>query len=66
MSGPPERVRVRPRQGLRVRYEDAARGHVPAEGADVAPTTYYRRRIADGDLIVVEPPPPPKPKRGSA
>ena len=65
MSGP-ERVRVRPREGLRVRYEDAARGHVPAEGADVALTTYYRRRLADGDLVAVPPPLPPKTKQGSA
>ena len=66
MSGPAP-VRVRPREGLRVRYEDPARGHVPPEGDDVVPTTYYRRRIVDGDLVVVDdPPPPPKPKRGSA
>ena len=70
MSGPAPLIRVRPAEGLRVRYEDAARGHIPAEGADVAPSTYYHRRIADGDLVVVEPPPPPppppKPKRGNA
>ena len=61
-------IQVRPREGLRVRYEDPARGHVPPEGADVVLTTYYRRRIADGDLVLVDapPPPPPKPKRGSA
>ena len=60
-------TRVRPRAGLRVRHEDPARGHVPAEGTDVALTTYYHRRLADGDLVVEDapPPPPPKPKRGS-
>ena len=63
----PALIRVRPGEGLRVRYEDPSRGHVPSEGDDVVLTTYYRRRIADGDLVVVDPPPPPppKPKRGS-
>ena len=64
MTGPAT-IRVRPAEGRLVRYEDAARGHVPPEGDDVAPSTYYHRRIADRDLVVVEPP-PPKPKRGNA
>ena len=65
MSGPAP-LRVRPAEGLRVRYEDAARGHVPPEGDDVVLTTYYRRRIADGDLVVSDPTPrasDPKPKK---
>ena len=54
----PTLLRVRPAEGLRVRYEDAARGHIPPEGDEVAPSTYYHRRIADGDLVVGDPSPP--------
>ena len=30
--------------------------HLPAEGADVPDTQYWRRRIADGDVILVPAP----------
>ena len=34
-----------------VRYEDPGRGHIPSEGADCPLSSYYRRRLADGDLV---------------
>ena len=34
--------------------------HLPAEGAEVPDSQYWRRRIADGDVVLV---PPSKPRR---
>jgi hypothetical protein len=39
--------------------------HLPAEGAEVPNTEYWRRRIADGDVILV-PAAEPQTKRSSA
>jgi hypothetical protein len=39
--------------------------HLPAEGAEVPDTEYWRRRIADGDVILV-PAAEPQTKRSSA
>lgn len=35
---------------------------LPAEGTSIALSTYWRRRIADGDVTVGEPPAPAKGK----
>ena len=48
---------VQPAPGLLVRREDAA-GYIADEGEDVVLTTYYRRRLRDGDLVRAEPPAP--------
>lgn len=41
---------VKPADGLTVR--DPARGdHLPAEGREVALTTYWQRRLRDGDVV---------------
>ena len=53
---------VRPKTGMLVRYENPTLGHIPAEGADVENSGYYRRRIKDGDLTGSG---PRKPKKGS-
>ncbi|MFN7305413.1 MAG: DUF2635 domain-containing protein [Acetobacteraceae bacterium] len=29
--------------------------HLPAEGAEVPDTQYWRRRIADGDVVLAQP-----------
>jgi hypothetical protein len=39
--------------------------HLPAEGAEVPDSQYWRRRIADGD-VVLAPAPEPQTKRRSA
>lgn len=46
------KVKMKPKDGLQVRFEN---GQVmPSAGADVVLTSYYRRRINDGDLVCVE------------
>ncbi|MGO2354638.1 MAG: DUF2635 domain-containing protein [Marinomonas foliarum] len=47
-----KKVKVKPKDGLQVRFEN---GQVmPSAGADVVLTSYYRRRLNDGDLVHVE------------
>lgn len=51
-------MRVRPaRPGLLVPDPDAAPHNrfLPAEGRDVPDTEYWRRRLADGDVVRVPP-----------
>lgn len=45
-------LKVAPIDGLQVRKEDGS--IMPADGCEVSNTSYYRRRIKDGDLTVVE------------
>lgn len=48
---------VKPASGLLVPNPEAAPGlprHLAAEGADVPDTEYWRRRLADGDVVAVE------------
>lgn len=42
-------LKVKPAPGLQVRKEDGT--PLPAEETTVPNTTYYRRRLRDGDLI---------------
>ena len=50
---------LKPKEGLKVR--DAQRGdHLPPEGREVELDRYWRRRIADGDVVEVRPPQKPK------
>lgn len=51
---------LKPAEGLLVRFEDPAQGHIPAEGAELPLTKYYRRRVADGDLVKGRRPAAPK------
>ena len=48
-----ENLNVRPAPGVLVRMTAPASGHVPADGAVVPNTGYYRRRVRDGDLVEV-------------
>lgn len=40
--------------------------HLPVEGAEVPNTEYWRRRIADGDVILVQPEATPVAKTSAA
>ncbi len=48
-----ERLYLKPRAGLTVR-DPVTRRLLPPEGARVYPTTFWRRRIASGDVILVK------------
>ena len=52
---------LRPAEGRVVIREDG-NGAVPETGEDVPLTTYYRRRLKDGDLVPASRPRPPRPK----
>lgn len=43
-------IKVKPRDGLIVRREENGKT-ISANGEDVPNTTYYRRRMKDGDLV---------------
>lgn len=46
-------IHIKPRAGLRV--PDPATGQpLPEDGARVADTSYWRRRIADGDAEIIK------------
>lgn len=45
-----DKVTVKPREGVKVRTEDGSR-FIKETGEPVPLTTYYRRRLTDGDLI---------------
>jgi hypothetical protein len=41
---------VKPRPGVKVRREEPPYAHIPEEGAEVPETSFYVRRVMDGDL----------------
>lgn len=45
---------VKPKAGMKVSLQNGT-GHVPEAGVEVELTTYYRRRIKDGDLEIAKP-----------
>lgn len=45
-------LNVRPAEGMQVRTLNGT--VIPAEGCTVPNTSYYRRRLRDGDLVAVE------------
>lgn len=50
-------MKVKAAAGVRVPHEDAPHKYITdAEAVEVENTIYYRRRIADGDLIAVNEP----------
>ena len=57
-----ETAYVKPREGLIVSRENPHEGDIPAEGAEVPLTSYYRRRLADGDLVKARKPKDAPPK----
>ena len=48
-----ERKFLKPVKGMLVRLEDATR-HLFAEGEEVTMSSYWRRRIRDGDVVEVK------------
>ena len=46
-------TRVKPAPARTVPFEPPREGYIPDDGADVELSTYYSRRVRDGDLIVV-------------
>jgi hypothetical protein len=53
------RIYVVPEKGRRVTYFNAAglRAVLPTEGASVEHSSFWLRRIADGDVVIGSPPP---------
>lgn len=54
---------VKPAPGLLVGDPEARPPmprHLPATGAEVPDTEYWRRRLADGDVVAAKPPRTPK------
>lgn len=47
-----EQKTLKPRDGMKVRLENGM-GYVAEEGQSLPLSAYYRRRLADGDLIEV-------------
>lgn len=43
---------LKPRPGLKVR-DPISKFHLPADGAEVQESSYWIRRLADGDVVVV-------------
>lgn len=55
------KIFVRPKDGVKVR-DPITMAHIPELGASVERTSYWLRRIKDGDVSIVPPVPPPKPE----
>lgn len=47
------KIKVKPKEGLKVVMPDTSRD-LPKEGAVVESSTYWHRRLADGDVTLVE------------
>jgi len=45
---------IRPCEGKLVRTENAPFSELPVEGINVPDTSYYRRRLRDGDCSIVK------------
>ena len=58
-------MKVKPAEGRAVRDPDSM-VLLPDEGKDVPDTTFWRRRLRDGDVIEVVDPPPDPPGRRAA
>jgi len=54
-------LHVQPAPGLVVR-DPATRAPLPPEGAELTDSTYWQRRLIDGDVILVQTPPEQAPK----
>ena len=46
-------MKVKAREGIRVPREDNARRYIELEPVEVPESTYYQRRLNDGDLVKV-------------
>lgn len=67
-----DRIFVKPRAGVKVRYPDPPYVHLPAEGAEVPESSYWVRRLQDGDVeqaapaVIVPAPPTTQPEPSGA
>ncbi|MFN9279414.1 MAG: DUF2635 domain-containing protein [Betaproteobacteria bacterium] len=57
---------VKASPGLQVPREEDPRTYIGEEPVEIAPTGYYIRRLADGDLVEVQPRPLPAPAAAPA
>lgn len=48
-------MHVKPAPGLKIRYPDAPDRHLPEDGAEVAASSYWMRRLKEGDVVKVSP-----------
>lgn len=53
-------MHVKPKPGVKVRCPETKQ-HLPPEGKDVQPSSYWVRRLLDGDVLLVKPIPDSKP-----
>lgn len=51
---------VKPKEGVLLR-DPATQQPLPAEGANVPDTSFWHRRVRDGDVTIAEPPAEEKP-----
>lgn len=51
---PPQTVRLKPQSPDIVLADPATGQTIPADGADVAMSGFWRRRVADGDAVIVD------------
>lgn len=49
-----KKIKVTPKEGLRVNFEGQRRP-IPKEGAEVVDSLYYRKMILEGSLCTTEP-----------
>ena len=61
MRGPMQKIRVVPTAGLRVRLPHRPAEFLPAEGAEVPATAFWRRRIREGAVALAAAPKRVKP-----
>jgi len=47
------KIKVKPKEGLKIVMPDLNR-ELPVEGAVVEASTYWHRRLAEGDVVLVE------------
>lgn len=47
-------MRVKPRESSLIVRDPDTRRTLPPEGAEVPDTTFWRRRLRDGDVVLVE------------
>ena len=47
------KIKIKPKDGLKVVHPDSKRA-IAAEGEEVVQSSYWLRRLADGDVLLVE------------
>lgn len=47
------KIKIKPKEGLKVVHPDTKRA-ISAEGEEVEQTSYWLRRLAEGDVLLIE------------